>query len=170
MAQPARAQVSQPAQSYGSEAYNFDLFVAQPQPRPKPRVKVAPSTRRRAKAQTKRLVGVLLTVLVIAILGAAVVDTYARVGEVQQQISRKNAELKVQQATYFDLVFQLESNTNLSRVEERALELGLVKVDKSQVTYIRVLEENKIEVQPTMMAAIMEALGGEESGQQKETA
>lgn len=155
------AQQTALAQSRGSEAYNFDLFVAQPKPRPaQPKLRVAHNQRRRIQAQTKRMLRVLLMVVLIAVLGVAVVDTYARVGELRTQINAKETELTVLEATYTDLVFQLESKTNLNKVEEQARQLGLVKIDKSQVTYIRVLDENTIEVQSSPWSNLISTLSG----------
>lgn len=137
----------------GSEAYNFNLFAAQAAPRrqpkapPKPNVRVTTSTRRIAKQRNRHVVSTLVMVFMLAVLGALVIGTYAQVGELRAQISAQEEQLNNEKATYTDLVYQLESRTNVTDVEQRATEMGLVKVDKSQVTYIRVADENTIEVQ-----------------------
>lgn len=141
-------------------AYNFARYAtAEPVPRPpKTNVKLAPVTRQKIRRQTKQYIQVLFMVTIIAVLGAFVIATYAKVGEIRSEITRQGTQLTNEQATYQDLIFQLESKTNLNMVEQRALEMGLVPMDKNQVTYIRVMEENQIEVQQSPLAELWEFL------------
>lgn len=145
----------------GNEAYNFDMFAPQPQRRPAPqtRPKVRVEEGSRAEVRRRRqILGVLVMVFLLAVLGALVLNTYAQVGEMSQQLSNQQDQLNNERATYTDLVYQLESRTNMVNVEERAMQMGMVKVDKSQVTYIRVAEENTIEVQQGPLAIFWQAL------------
>ena len=154
------AQQAERRQSNAAIDYNFSRFEVEQQPNIEPRrhLRVAPVTRTAQQAQRRRMVGVLAAVLLLASLGAMVISTYARLGELQSEINRQNTELTNQRATYTDLEFQLESKTNLNQVEQRAIEMGFVKVEKSQVTYIRVVEENQIEVQKGPLQQLWEAI------------
>ena len=149
--------------------YNFTRFEAEERPEaaPKRHLRVAPVTRTARQVQRRRVAGVLSAVLLLASLGAMVISTYARLGELQSEISRQNTMLTNQQAAYTDLEFQLESKTNMNNIEQRAVEMGLVKIEKSQVTYIRVMGENQIEVQKGPLQRLWETIcqifSGEES-------
>lgn len=150
-----------PRGSNTAEAYNFELFAPQPKAAPsRPNIRVVPGKKKKMRQQTKTLTGALVTVFLIAVLGAFVVATYAKVGELQSNIDKQNVQLTNETATYSDLIFQLESKTNLNRVEEQALAMGLVKIDKSQITYVRVVDENRIEVQNGPLAAFIEFVAG----------
>ncbi len=89
-------------------------------------------------------------ILFLAILSLAVVSTvlYSRVmiAELNQQINEVTEELDVLQSESVRMQSELESRMSLSAVEEAAMsEYGMVKPDNSQVTYVNLNRENKIE-------------------------
>lgn len=157
--------MAQQAARNESTAYNFNRFETAERVAPRPKIKVAPpSARRKMRQQTRTFLQVLGMVSLLAILGSMVIGTYATVGELRREISSQETQLTNEQAIYSDLMFQMESETNLNMVEQRALELGLVKVDKNQVTYIRVMEESQIQLQKSPLAQVLEWFGGLLSG------
>ena len=89
-------------------------------------------------------------ILFLALLSLAVVSTvlYSRVmiSELNQQINEVTEELDVLKSESVRMQSELESKMSLSAVEEAAMsEYGMVKPDNSQVTYVSLDRQNKIE-------------------------
>ena len=61
----------------------------------------------------------------------------AQLVEVNDQIQKAKAELVSEQSQYTYWISVLNSKTNITSVEEVAWRLGLMKMDQSQLTYIR---------------------------------
>ena len=63
--------------------------------------------------------------------------------ELNSQIQSAKAELVSEQSQYTYYNSALNSRTNITSVEETATRLGLMKIDQSQITYIR-LDEGSV--------------------------
>ena len=61
----------------------------------------------------------------------------AQLVELNSQIQSAKAELVSEQSQYTYYNSALNSRTNITSVEETATRLGLMKIDQSQITYIR---------------------------------
>ena len=66
----------------------------------------------------------------------------AQLVEVNDQIQKAKAELVSEQSQYTYYNSVLNSKTNITSVEEVAGRLGLMKMDQSQITYIRLDSES----------------------------
>ena len=120
-------------------AYDLERFEEY-----QPKIEKSPAKKRTASPTHP------VRILFLAILSLAVVSTvlYSRVmiAELNQQINEVTEELDVLQSESVRMQSELESRMSLSAVEEAAMsEYGMVKPDNSQVTYVNLNRENKIE-------------------------
>jgi cell division protein FtsL len=84
-------------------------------------------------------------IYVIALCAALI---YGRVSlsEVNAQLQEKQAEYKVLDSEYTRLSTAVNSVVSLSNIEEKALELGMTELKPSQIEYIRLEREDKVEL------------------------
>ena len=71
----------------------------------------------------------------------------SRLVELNDQIQDAKAQLVSEQSQYTYYNSTLNSKTNITSVEEAASRLGLMKIDPSQITYIRLNESGALERQ-----------------------
>ncbi len=99
--------------------------------------------RRYASAWQKIFNNIATVLCVIAFFATAfaLVQSEAKLTEYTQQIQTQQTALTEAQSEYNYLESTLNASVNLDQVERVAKQLGLVKVNESQVTYIRIEEE-----------------------------
>ena len=138
-------------------AYDLELFEIRAQ---RPRAKVR-AVRGRKKASRLNLQTVK-TVAVAVVMAALVVGflySQATITELTVDIQSVQSDLVSEQSTYNYLSGVLDSKTSLRSVEQIAAgELGLVKVDRSQVTYFSLESESVINRPETAAQKITEFL------------
>lgn len=138
-------------------AYDLELFENRVQ---RPRAKVR-AVRGRKKASRLNLQTVK-TVAVAVVMAALVVGflySQATITELTVDIQNVQSDLVNEQSTYNYLSGVLDSKTSLRNVEQIAAgELGLVKVDRSQVTYFSLESESVINRPETAAQKITEFL------------
>lgn len=138
-------------------AYDLELFENRAQ---RPRAKVR-AVRGRKKASRLNLQTVK-TVAVAVVMAALVVGflySQATITELTVDIQNVQSDLVSEQSTYNYLSGVLDSKTSLRSVEQIAAgELGLVKVDRSQVTYFSLESESVINRPETAAQKITEFL------------
>lgn len=138
-------------------AYDLELFENRAQ---RPRAKVR-AVRGRKKASRLNLQTVK-TVAVAVVMAALVVGflySQATITELTVDIQNVQSDLVNEQSTYNYLSGVLDSKTSLRNVEQIAAgELGLVKVDCSQVTYFSLESESVINRPETAAQKITEFL------------
>lgn len=138
-------------------AYDLELFENRAQ---RPRAKVR-AVRGRKKASRLNLQTVK-TVAVAVVMAALVVGflySQATITELTVDIQNVQSDLVNEQSTYNYLSGVLDSKTSLRNVEQIAAgELGLVKVDRSQVTYFSLERESVINRPETAAQKITEFL------------
>lgn len=138
-------------------AYDLELFENRAQ---RPRAKVR-AVRGRKKASRLNLQTVK-TVAVAVVMAALVVGflySQATITELTVDIQNVQSDLVNEQSTYNYLSGVLDSKTSLRSVEQIAAgELGLVKVDRSQVTYFSLESESVINRPETAAQKITEFL------------
>ena len=80
----------------------------------------------------------------VIILAALCGNIYLRlrINEVNSQINEVKSELDVIESERTSLQVELERRISYSNIEVEATELGMRKLDKSQVKYIRVNDKN----------------------------
>jgi len=132
-----------------SLAYNFELFM----PAEKKKAEVLPMptnknhTKRRAKTKAKArpktklgLVAITALFLIMLccnlVLRAQITATESKINDINKQIATMESE-----ATRISVA--LEKKLSYSNLEQEAYSLGMRKMDKSQVVYIKTNEQNK---------------------------
>ena len=122
-------------------AYDLTTFENREQ-RPRLRVARSPKAKRRVDLSGFKIIAV---VAVIFSLAWGVLYSRAQVTELTTQISSTESDLSEAKSEYDYLNLQLESRTDLETVEDYAVtQLGLVKVDSSQITYLTLESEDKV--------------------------
>ena len=119
--------MSQPAYDY-----NAARRRKAPQPQRKANLQVAKGGKRR------------LNPLQAALHNAVHLVAAALLVELNDQIQAAKAQLVSEQSQYTYYNSTLNSKTNIASVEETAGRLGLMKVDPSQITYIRLGESGEL--------------------------
>lgn len=138
-------------------AYDLELFENRPERR---RAKVR-AVRGRKKAARLNL-QTIKTVAVAVVMAALVVGflySQATITELTVDIQNVQSQLVSEQSTYNYLSGVLDSKTSLRNVEQIAAgELGLVKVDRSQMTYFSLEGESVINRPQTVAQKLTEFL------------
>lgn len=124
-------------------AYNLrDFETKQPAIRvARPDKKAKPRTRFNLRPIRTAAVSVVFLALIFSLL-----YTRSEITEMTTAIANKQDEIVELKSEYDYMNFQLESKTSLSSVEEYAVsQLNLAKLDSSQITYVTLQNENRIE-------------------------
>ena len=83
----------------------------------------------------------LISVALMVGFAVSLLWSEAQLVELNDQIQDAKAQLVSEQSQYTYYNSALNSKTNITSVEEAASRLGLMKIDQSQITYIRLSEE-----------------------------
>lgn len=126
-------------------AYDLENFANRPDG-VRERIRVVRGGTRNVKAV--RFVGMLRLVLACALvlgLTVSLLWSYASLNELTLDVQFTQNELAEARSEYDYLSSELSSRSNLKTVEEIAgSQLGLMKIDKNQITYITLEEENVV--------------------------
>ncbi len=116
-----------------------------PQPQRKANLRVAKGGKRRLNPLQAAVHNVMNLVAAALLVGFAIslLWSEAQLVELNSQIQSAKAELVSEQSQYTYYNSALNSRTNITSVEETATRLGLMKIDQSQITYIR-LDEGSV--------------------------
>jgi len=126
------------------QAYQYDLWQERGAPR-QPQLKVNRGGATRAGLDLELVKRVALTALMLALV-CSVLYSQAQLSELTMDVQNYQAQLKEEQNTYNYLSGELNSKTNMKNVEEVASgQLGLVKLDPTQVTYFTLEGESKVD-------------------------
>ena len=82
-------------------------------------------------------------------LAIGLLESKVTITELTTQIQRTQTQLTSEQSTYNYLSSELNSKTSMANVEEVANRLGLMKLDDSQITYVRLDESSVITRAPS---------------------
>ena len=82
---------------------------------------------------------------VMVMLTVGLLQSQATLTQLTTQIQKTNQQLVNAQSDYNYLSGVLDSKTNLKNVEQIAAQLGLMKLDKSQITYVTLENESTIQ-------------------------
>ena len=130
-------------------AHDFALFenTQKPQNQKKSPLKAVQGGAEAAPSRLRTLWVNLRTVLCLVLfLGLAVslLQSKVTITELTTQIQREQTQLAAEQSTYNYLNSELNSRTSMANVEEVANRLGLMKLDDSQITYVRLEEASSL--------------------------
>ena len=120
-----------------------------PQAQPKVPLRVEKGGKKRLNPVRAAMQHALQLVGAALLVGFAVslLWSEAQLVELNSQIQSAKAELVSEQSQYTYYNSALNSRTNITSVEETATRLGLMKIDQSQITYIRLNESGALERQ-----------------------
>ena len=125
----------------GQAAYDYHAVRRRkaPQTQRKADLRVAKGGKRRLSPLQAALRNAMHLVAAALLTGFAIslLMSEAQLVEVNDQIQKAKAELVSEQSQYTYYNSVLNSKTNITSVEEVAGRLGLMKMDQSQLTYIR---------------------------------
>ena len=110
-----------------------------PQPQRKANLRVAKGGKRRLNPLQAAVHNAMNLVAAALLVGFAIslLWSEAQLVELNDQIQDAKAQLVSEQSQYTYYNSALNSKTNITSVEEAASRLGLMKIDQSQITYIR---------------------------------
>ena len=138
-------------------AYDLELFENRTQ-RSRAKVRAVRGKKKASRLNLQTVKTVALAV-VMAALVVGFLYSQATITELTVDIQNVQSELVSEQSTYNNLSGVLDSKTSLRNVEQIAAgELGLVKVDRSQVTYFSLESESVINRPQTAAQKITEFL------------
>lgn len=127
-------------------AYDFEMFMPKEKRKQKDNiVEYRPKTKTRSRKKTQIAVDRVSVVLGVFCCVAILASLYIRVEicETSSEINRLNKEIISLNAEKARLEYEYEKAISFSGLEQKAVELGMKKIEKSQVVYIRVNDENK---------------------------
>ncbi len=109
-----------------------------------PRLRVV---KNKATVKSGSMLSTCCLVLVLLVLVVFTIYNQVVLTELGAKISTQNTELRALQGEAVQLKSQLDANNSLRTLEEFArTQLGLGKLDQSQVIYIDLQEEDRIEI------------------------
>lgn len=138
-----------------SLAYDFDMFLpreraeAAPKTAPKKNVIKLPESvtnaKRKARAKSQISSGLFAIVSTFVLVVALCFNLALRlkVNELNSQINRTKSELNTLKSESVALQMEYESRVSYSNLEKSAASLGMKKLDKDQVVYIKVNDKAK---------------------------
>ena len=125
-------------------AYDFEMFAPKPKTEPSPvidypvkeqREKVR--RQRNANAKTSKVTRVVMVgALLLAIF--ANIFSYAEINRVETTITKQNKSIAKLDSEISRLECNLQSLMNYDTIEEGAKELGMQKLERSQIVYLNV--------------------------------
>ncbi len=132
-----------------SLAYDFEMFMPRTaEPVRKNNVVKLPQTKQQKKAKTRAVkrvsasaFAVMTTVFVLAAM-CGNIFLRLQINEVNSKINDVKSEINALDSTQTGLEVELERLVSYSNVEIEAAEIGMQKMDKDQVEYIRVNDQN----------------------------
>ena len=134
----------------GQAAYDYNSAVRRrkaPQPQRKASLRVEKGGKERLSPRQAAARHMMHLVAVALLVGFAIslLWSESRLVELNDQIQDAKAQLVSEQSQYTYYNSTLNSKTNITSVEEAAGRLGLMKIDQSQITYIRLGESDSLE-------------------------
>lgn len=129
-------------------AYDYNTArrrkAAQPQRKTNLRVEKGGKPHLTPRQVARRNLGGLMAAALLIGFAISLLWSEAQLVELNDQIQDAKAQLVSQQSQYTYYTSTLNSKTNIASVEDTAGRLGLMKIDPSQITYIRLAESDML--------------------------
>ena len=126
----------------GQAAYNFEQFE---QPKVHREFRAVQGGKRSSRMQALKRFRVTAASLILVGMVVTLLSCNARLTELTGEIQATQKELTTSQSTYDYLQGQLEGISTMKNVEEIAVDqLGMTKLDASQITYVTLENQNSI--------------------------
>ena len=133
----------------GQEAYDYNAVRRRkaPQTERKANLRVEKGGKRRLNPMRAAIRNAVHLVEAALLVGFAIslLWSESQLVELNSQIQNAKADLVSAQSQYTYYNSALNNRTNITSVEETANRLGLMKIDQSQITYIRLGESDSLE-------------------------
>ena len=130
-------------------AYDYNTArrrkAAQPQRKANLRVEKGGKPRLTPRQAARRNLGNLMAAALLIGFAISLLWSEAQLVELNDQVQTAKAQLVSEQSQYTYYNSTLNSKTNITSVEETAGRLGLMNIDQSQITYIRLGESDTLE-------------------------
>ena len=98
------------------------------------------------KLERNNTVMIIITALAALVILFCVVYGKVQVSDIYSQINAQKSELNVAESENARLKAELESYTSLRNIEEYAEEIGLKKLDKAQIWYVDIQQEDVVKI------------------------
>ncbi len=126
----------------GQAAYNFEQFE---QPKVHREFRAVQGGKKASRMQALKRFRVTAASLILVGMVVTLLSCNARLTELTGEIQATQKELTTSQSTYDYLQGQLEGISTMKNVEEIAVDqLGMTKLDASQITYVTLENQNSI--------------------------
>ncbi len=133
----------------GQEAYDYNAVRRRkaPQTERKANLRVEKGGKRRLNPMRAAIRNAVHLVEAALLVGFAIslLWSESQLVELNSKIQKAKTSLLSEQSQYTYYTSTLNSQTNITSVEEAASRLGLMKIDQSQITYIRLGESDSLE-------------------------
>ena len=133
----------------GQEAYDYNAVRRRkaPQTERKVNLRVEKGGKRRLNPMRAAIRNAVHLVEAALLVGFAIslLWSESQLVELNSKIQKAKTSLLSEQSQYTYYTSTLNSQTNITSVEEAASRLGLMKIDQSQITYIRLGESDSLE-------------------------
>ncbi len=132
-----------------SLAYDFELFMPKTQHSPRaeivkmPKKKVNKAVRRQARREVSKTASIIMIGLFLVSMILAGIALRVEISEVNSEIIKAKHELAALSGEETRIDMEFEQMMSYKNIEEAAKALGMRKMDKSQIVYIRVNNTNK---------------------------
>ncbi|MBE6895144.1 MAG: hypothetical protein E7483_06055 [Ruminococcaceae bacterium] len=130
-------------------AYDLSMYESLLEQRPERQQKPQQQAKT-VKLKNKKAFKTALSVLSIAVVVSMIIGviyTNSQITEITTNISQVQREITELESEKAYLEFTLESRMSLNEIEDYAVNvLGMVKMDSTQVEYIEIESENKVEL------------------------
>ena len=133
----------------GQEAYDYNAVRRRkaPQTGRKANLRVEKGGKNRLNPMQAAIHNVMHLVEAALLVGFAIslLWSESQLVELNSQVQKAKSSLLSEQSQYTYYTSTLNSQTNITSVEEAASRLGLMKIDQSQIPYIRLGESDSLE-------------------------
>lgn len=132
-----------------SLAYDFELFMPKCKEENKaqivkmPKRQVNKASKRAARKHVSRVSSIIMIGALLAVMICAGIALRVEISETNSKINDAKGELAALSGEETRLDMEFEKLMSYKNIEEAAQALGMRKMDKSQIIYIRVNETNK---------------------------
>ena len=109
---------------------------------PEEQKKRAMRRKRAASGLSGKVSAILATVFIIGMLSGNII-LRSQITETEQKITKMENQISLAESKLASVNFKMEQKLSYSNLEEAATSLGMRKLSKSQIVYIRTNEDNK---------------------------
>lgn len=132
-----------------SLAYDFELFMPKTQHSPRaeivkmPKKRINKAARRAARREVSKTVSILMVGILLVSMICAGIAIRVEISEVNSQIIKAKNELAALSGEETRIDMEFQQLMSYKNIESAAQAMGMRKMDKSQIIYIRVNDTNK---------------------------